>query len=99
MTNVLISASAIIARSHAILDWGWRLKSLNPLILQNIEAEEVRYIPITGVYGLKGLDKGKLYYIMDGLERYPNDLQWLADEMKNWNVIRHPNREGKVNEK
>lgn len=97
--NVLIAASAIIARSYAILDWGWRLKSLNPLILQNIEAEEVRYIPITGVYGLKRLQAGKLYYIMDGLERYPNDLQWLADEMKSWNVIRHPSREGKVNDK
>ena len=95
--NVLIASSAIIARSYAILDWGWRLKNLNPLILENIERETVKYIPITGVYGLKGLKKGKLYYIMDGLERYPNDLQFLADEMKMWNVIRHPTNEGKVN--
>lgn len=95
--NVLIASSAIIARSYAILDWGWRLKSLSPLILENIEREIVKYIPITSVYGLKGLEKGKLYYIMDGLERYPNDLQFLADEMKMWNVIRYPTNEGKVN--
>lgn len=97
--NVLIASSAIIARSYAILDWGWRLKSLNPLLLVNIEGEDVKYIPIHGVYQLEPMAKAKLYYIMDGLERYPNDLQWLADEMKSWNVIRHPSREGKVNDK
>lgn len=96
--NVLIAASAIIARSYAILDWGWRLRSLNPLILENTKGEEVKYVPITAVYGLKEKkDKGKFYYIRDGLERYPNDLEWLADEMKSWNVVRYPGNEGKVN--
>lgn len=103
--NVLIASSAIIARSYAILDWGWKLRNFNPLILENLQGEEVKYLPITSIYAMKSYPRsddgkrGKFYYIMDGLERYPNDLTNLQEMLLDWHVIRNPANEGKVNDK
>lgn len=101
--NMLVAASASIARSYALIDWGWTLHkhSLSGVVFKNKQQEEVIYLPISGVYQLKGIDKGKLYYVMDGLDRYPNDLEWLGEFMRStrMEIIRNPADEGKLDAK
>lgn len=93
MPHVIIAASPSLARTYAIIDWGWTLASHTPLTFRNEKQELVEYIPMNAVYSLRDKDGGKLYYVMDGLQRFQDSLPELASHMRStrWYVMRHMN--------
>lgn len=86
--KILIAASPSIARTTAILDWGWKLTRRDPLEFKDFFNDTVEFVGCdpSRISGLD--DDTEVYYILDGLTQ--KQLDDLSPVVSQYTVIRKP---------
>jgi hypothetical protein len=95
--HVLIANSEQIAKSVALIDWGWTLQHRHPMTFKNLNQEEVRLVHANRPELLRGWSNGtKLYVIYDHISQRDIDNISVIVSGCRFDVQRDYGEQGKI---